>query len=344
MRKARRYTIYSYKRKKTRKKKSKVNFRVAFNLFLLFLAILFLLIISRSYLYNSNNISDSIGLAAGSKFLSLNGDIKHITPSPTQFPVFAGLLPKIGISGTSKSKPKKTLSVPVAEAQTNTESDYCLNVPVLLYHHIQPYAIAEKLGHAQLTVDSEFFDMQMAYLVANKYHTLSADELADALINRHQLPDKSILITIDDGYDDNYAYAFQIMKKYNVTGNFMIPTGLMEKNGYLTWKQIKEMAENPLMHIYNHTLSHAALDGLSKEQAEFEIKEANKQLEDNLGIKVNIFTYPYGYFNDQAIQILKDNGFIAAFSTQDGITQCSSFIYTLHRIRIGSAPMTSYGL
>ncbi|MBI5122828.1 hypothetical protein HZA75_03130 [Candidatus Roizmanbacteria bacterium] len=58
---------------------------------------------------------------------------------------------------------------------TTQQNGYCIYVPMLTYHHIQPEAEAKVQGHAQLTVDSGIFDSQMSYLVANGYHTISSD-------------------------------------------------------------------------------------------------------------------------------------------------------------------------
>lgn len=239
--------------------------------------------------------------------------------------------------------PKPQVIIPAVQANEKTVNDFCLNVPVLFYHHIEPLAIAQQLGHAQLTVDSDYFDKQMAYLSASGYRSLSADELADALINHRGLPAKSILVTFDDGYDDNYNYAFQILKKYDIAGNFMIPTGLIENKGYMTWSQLKEMTGNPLMHIYNHTRSHVSLGGAAKDKIEYEITTANKQLEDSLGKRVSIFTYPYGSYNQLVIDVLRGNGFTAAFSTINGTMQCQSYIFALRRTNIGNAPLSPYG-
>ncbi len=269
---------------------------------------------------------------------------KKTTRFPTRFSQYINLPSASNVTPAVTQKPKVADIIPVARAEENIANDFCLNVPVLFYHHIKPLSIAQQLGHAQLTVDSDLFDKQMAYLSTQGYHFLSADDLADALMNHRNLPEKSILVTIDDGYDDNYVYAFQILKKYNAVGNFMIPAGLIENKGYMTWNQLKEMVGNPLMHIYNHTWSHAFLGGVVKDKIEFEISTANKQLEDNLGKHISIFTYPYGSFNQLVIGILKENGFTAAFSTINGSMQCESYIFALRRINIGNAPLSSYGL
>lgn len=222
-------------------------------------------------------------------------------------------------------------------------SGFCLHVPVVYYHHIQPLDIASKLGHAQLTVDSAIFDQQVSYLVSAGYQTISADDLVHALLTHQQLPGKSIVLTFDDGYDDIYSFAYPILKKYNAVGNLMIPTGLLNNPGYLTWGQLKEMSGNKLIHVYNHTWSHASLGGASKDKIESEVTTASTQLQSNLSITVDVFAYPYGSYSSLAIQILREHNFTAAFTTVPGSWQCDSELMTLPRIRIGNAPMRAYG-
>lgn len=221
---------------------------------------------------------------------------------------------------------------------------YCIRVPVLMYHHIEPMAQAKNKRHTSLTVDSGEFDKQMSYLVSSGYTTITADQLAAALINHGVLPAKSIVITMDDGYSDIFNYAFPILKKYNLKANLMIATGLVENPGYLTWGQLREMVGSSLVTAYDHTWSHNSLPADSREKAQNEILTAKKQLEQNLGKTVDIFAYPYGSQNARVINLLREDGFVAAFSTIRGVTQCSSYIMSLHRTRIGNAPLSSYGI
>lgn len=339
--KNKRHVIYVYKKSKSGRKKSVKHNNISFNFILLALSGLLFLSIPGYYFlgfqeevsYGSLFMAKKIGiLSAQSKKTSL----------PSGFTLGTSLPPLKKITPTVSPEKNVNPIIPIAQAQ-NIPNDFCLNVPVLLYHHIQPFAIAKELGQAQLTVDSDYFDKHMAYLAANGYYSISADELADALIQHRNLPAKSILVTFDDGYEDNYTYAFQTLKKYNIVGNYMIPTGLIENKGYMSWSQIKEIADTPLMHIYNHTWSHAFLGTEAKDKIEFEIVTANKQLENNLGNKVRIFTYPYGSFNQLMVSVLREQGFSAAFSTINGTLQCESYIFALRRTHIGNAPLSSYG-
>lgn len=223
-------------------------------------------------------------------------------------------------------------------------ADFCLNVPILLYHHIQPYALAQKEGQLNLSVDDKVFETQMAHLASSGYQTISIDELVQALLTSQNLPPKSIAITADDGYEDIYTYAFPIIRKYNLKMNLMIPTGLMDNTGYLRWSQLKEMIDGGLVFVYNHTWSHASLAQMPEEKIRFEISTAKKQLEDQLGKTVNIFAYPYGSTTPQVEKVLRDEKNIAALSTSHGFTQCRSFIMNLHRNHVGSKPLAAYGL
>lgn len=228
--------------------------------------------------------------------------------------------------------------------RSDNKNDFCLNVPVLLYHHIEPMDKAIKNGYSQLTVDSTVFEEQVEYLIDKGYRTISADELINALINSQSLSGRPVVITIDDGYNDNYEYAYQIAKNYRIVLNLMIPTGLIGTNGYLTWNNLKEMKNSGLIFLYNHTLSHFALPLGDAKTAETEILAAQIQLKKNLGINPRIFTYPYGSSNERDINILKRNGFLGAFSTQHSFTQCKEKIFNLKRNHIGNAPLSYYGL
>ena len=257
------------------------------------------------------------------------------TPSPTPFLPLA----------VNQITPPVTgeISTEAAQIAPTDVSDYCMDMPIILYHHIQPLQIAQQLGHEPLTVDSDIFDSQMKYLVDNGYHTISAQDLVDALQTHTKLPDKSIMVTIDDGYDDAYTYGFMIAKKYKIIMNFMIPTGLINQPGYMNWDHLKEMAQSPYVRIYNHTTTHAALGLISQDDIVKEVTTANEDLQNKLGIKNSIIVYPYGNYSDLAIQTLKDLHYTAAFSTDSAREQCLSNIMKLPRLHIGNAPLTEYG-
>lgn len=246
---------------------------------------------------------------------------------------------------TPTMTPKETMPA-------TTSADFCLNVPVLMYHHVQPMPIAAPRGQSSLTVDTSVFDQQMHYLITHGYKTISAEELVLAIRNHIYIPPTDIVVTLDDGYADNYTDAFAVAKKYNVILNMMIPTGLLNThpintdNYYLSWQQLKEMVDSGLVNAYDHSWSHYPMGTGDIIKNQFEILTPKQQLEQNLGKPVDIFTYPYGSGEDMpwVMDLLQKDGFIGAFSTIDGTKQCESYIMSLHRTRVGSAYFPDFGI
>ena len=307
------------KRKKSKKPKFLVNKNRLFLLFFLFFCFLIIVFLGNTQVSKllSNATSknrDTVVL----KSLSL----PTVTSSPTATP-----------SSTPTQIPTPT-----------PYSGFCLQVPVLMYHHVQPSAMAIEKNQSGLTVDSGIFDQQMGYLVSNGYTSISGLALIEALRSHTQLSAKSVVITLDDGYRDAYEYAYQILQKYHLTANIAIPTGLMEGPDYLTWGQIQEMSRSGLIYFMDHTWSHSSLGNADINKIKYEVETAKQQLEQKTGQGINIFVYPYGSFGNNVINVLQQDGFVGAFSTIQGLVQCDTFIMDLHRTRIGNASLSYYGL
>ena len=213
-----------------------------------------------------------------------------------------------------------------------------------MYHHIQPMDEAKQKNQGGLSVDPNVFDHQMAYLTSSGYTTLFANELVNALKNKSALPSKSIVVTFDDGYKDNHAYALPVIRKYGVKVNLMLTTGLVEGADYLTWDQVSDMKNSGFYYFIDHTWSHFNVGSGTEEKIRYEIETAKKQIEAKTGQIVDIFAYPYGLGGPVARKVLQENGFTGAFSTIPGFYQCDSFIFALHRTRIGNSSLSAYGL
>lgn len=305
-------------KKSAKRKTGKHALKLNYPLWLTILFAAVLIVIFGVVFTNANKIEQAQKLAGNSYHAKLMSHTYHpkaivypsVTPSPTPVPL----------------------------------SGFCLRVPVLMYHHIQPENIAKGLGQTALSVDNGIFDQQMQYLVSNGYTTFFANELANALITHTALPAKSVVITLDDGYADSFTYALPILQKYNLKANMMLSTGLMENQDMLSWDQVKGLKSSGLIYFTNHTWSHYAISRGSQDKIETEIDTAKAQIQQYTGQVTNMFTYPYGAFNANAIQTLQKKGYIGAFSEIPGQYQCDNFLMTLHRTRIGNSPLSYYGI
>ena len=200
-------------------------------------------------------------------------------------------------------------------------------VVVLNYHKIDNMNIS-------LSVLPKDFDAQMAYLKENGYHTITPDELYQSLNGDLELPENPVLITFDDGYEDNYKYAYPILKKYDFKATIFVVTSFLGVyNNYLTWDQAKELEENGIS-IESHTVTHKSMTELSDDQLRAELVNSKKAIEDRLGKKVDYIAYPTGTYNLHIAELVREAGYKAAFTIKYGNVDKASNIYALERVPV----------
>ncbi len=205
-----------------------------------------------------------------------------------------------------------------------------------MYHHVGALPPDADAVRKSLTVSQENFEAQIKFLADQGYTTLRIADLVLALQSGAPLPDKAIILTFDDGYEDNYTNVFPTLKDFGFTGTFFIigaPTDYGSP-GYLRWEQVLEMYQNG-MEIGSHSLTHRYNLGTTRPSTqEVEIKSAHKLLADHLPDWTPIFSYPSGSYNQYSLDLLQSLGYIAAVSTRQGTLQSSAQPFELRRIRI----------
>lgn len=208
-------------------------------------------------------------------------------------------------------------------------------VPVLNYHQVEP-----KDGNP-LTLWPEQFEAQMAYLKEEGYTPVTIDEMMDACETGAPLPKKPVVITFDDGYDDNYIYAYPILKKYGFKATvFLIYDFTDTYPGYLTWQQIAEMKESGLIRFESHTMTHANLSKLtSADELRHEITDSQRLLSEKVGNEMRYIAYPGGAVNPQIEEITRSSGYRGGFTVHYGLSTPAKGPYQMDRIPIFGANM-----
>ena len=202
-------------------------------------------------------------------------------------------------------------------------------IPIMMYHNV---AFTDE--YRANTVSPQHFGQQMAYLKDHGFRVLSFEELVQLTKTGQTLPRKSVVITFDDGYADNYEYAYGILRKYGYPAIIFVPTDLMNAEGYLTWEQLKEMAGNGIA-IGSHTRRHTYLPDLSPAEQRDEIFGSKQIIEQNLGVPADYFSYPVGGFSAAIKQLLKEAGYQGAVATNRGYDRLNKDVFELKRIRFG---------
>lgn len=197
---------------------------------------------------------------------------------------------------------------------------------VLEYHRVHD-------DNSIYSISPNLFDRQMQYLAENGYTAISLEQLEDGLANKSPLPSKSVLITFDDGYEDNYSSALPILEKYGMRSVAFIIIDKVGQPNYLTWDEVKDMQVRNT-EIESHTLSHRSLIGLNPDEQKNEIETSKTILEQHVGRPVTYFSYPYGDFDASMFSLLQRAGYHGAFSGINGINFPGQNTFTLKRIDV----------
>lgn len=201
-----------------------------------------------------------------------------------------------------------------------------IKLPILMYHNIND---EYKSHNTNVEMSSQDFKDQMLALKENGYTAILFKDYINYLKFGTELPEKPILITFDDGYLNNYTIAFPILKELGMKATIFVVTGRMGVDGmvtypHFTWEQARTMYESGVIDIQSHTHYHSELINLSKNDLILELRKSKYLIEKNLGSKVNVLAYPYGYSSDTVRNEARIAGYEVCVEINDKIPKFNS--------------------
>jgi len=213
--------------------------------------------------------------------------------------------------------------------------------PVILMYHSIGEAQAEKKNSLNISLKS--FEQQMEFLRANHYRVIPLLELKNLLKENKKIPPKTVVLTFDDGYENNYTNAFPILKKYNFPATIFVTVNYLEKERmmydrvyrFLTKKMIHEMSDSGLIVIGSHALEHRYLPSISDESELWkEINDSKGILEKILKKPVEAFCYPVGGHTPLLEAMVKKSGYQIAVIIAPEKGERRDNLYALGRIKM----------
>lgn len=188
-----------------------------------------------------------------------------------------------------------------------------VKIPILLYHDFVTTVPENDPDNFSYINTPQSFEENIKVLLENGYTFISFQELSDANNGKIELPEKPILITMDDGYYSNYEYIYPILQKYNVKASIFVVTDKIGKEidgrKYISWEQCIEMQNSGLVEIFSHSKRHVFYDKLPARAIHDDVAESYKIIEEKLGSKnLKVFAYPYGAYTKETVWTLKING------------------------------------
>jgi len=185
-------------------------------------------------------------------------------------------------------------------------------IPVLCYHRIRNILASDGQNMKTYSVSPVHFAQQMKALHDNGYHTILPEQLYEYLAYGRSLPPKPIVITFDDTREEQYRIGVPEMNKYGFKGVFFIMTVSINRPGYMTKAQIKDLSNNGHT-IGAHSWDHHPVTKYEGKDWDIQLLKPKKLLETITGKSIDYFAYPSGEWNSQAIAKLKKNGYQLAF-------------------------------
>ncbi len=235
----------------------------------------------------------------------------------------------------------------------DTPTDAAVTVPIVMYHGL----IEDPQRQNRYMIDPAYFEQDLQYLTDNGYHTIVIQDLLDYFDKGTPLPDRPIMLTFDDGYYNNYLYAYPLLQRYHCRA-VLSPIGseavkaveeIRRHANYsqCTWAELAEMAASGCIELQNHTYALHRLEegrrGAGRKSGESDedyirllqddLQQFNAVMQEATGQVPLCFTCPFGEKNDTMLSVIREMGFRAMMDCEEKPNVLTSVedLYHLHR-------------
>ena len=217
------------------------------------------------------------------------------------------------------------------------------SVVFLMYH-----AVVEDVQslEASYTIRPEHFEAQMRYLAESGYETRTVTEVIAAWERGQRIPDKTAVITFDDGFSCLHDTALPIMRRYGMRATVYVISGYLDRMArydtslgirarpMLARSQVRELADEGI-EIGSHSVNHFELHTLNPRGLQYELLRSRCELEDLTARPVTSFAFPRGRFDSAVYAAVRQSGYTSACTTIPGKNSAESDRFSLRRAQIG---------
>ena len=217
-------------------------------------------------------------------------------------------------------------------------------IPILLYHSVSDMPTGD---FGPFTVSRKQFAAHLDRLLALEFSTLTIGQLLTRVRAHLPLPERTAVITVDDGFADFEANAWPELQERGMTATLYVTAGVI--GGRASWLAPLHADQLPMLgrgqlvelaaqgcEIGAHSMSHAQLDCLPRHRAAQEIGQCKDILEHALGQSVHSFAYPHGYHDHDVRQMVVDSGYSSASAVKDELSHVDDDQFALARITVKS--------
>lgn len=197
---------------------------------------------------------------------------------------------------------------------------------ILMYHRFG------EDNYPSTNVRLDQFDEHLEILAGGDYTVMPLDDIVESLQAGIPLPDRTVAITIDDAYLSVYEEAFPRLKARDFHATLFVATRPVDRNlrSYMSWDQLREW-QAAGFGIGSQTQTHPHMHRISIEANQEELGVSNERFIAELGMRPTLFAYPYGEYNLEVVELVKQSGFDAAFGQNSGVAHGYNGFFELPR-------------
>jgi len=207
-------------------------------------------------------------------------------------------------------------------------------IPILMYHGINDKSNRYSFSKIDsvYSITEELFEEQMSFISNNNFTVLSIHDLISLKEKNKDIPDKSLVITFDDGHESNYTVGYPILKKFKFPADIFITTNYIDKKNYLKKHQIIAM-HNERFSIHSHMVDHKYFPNLPYEEKNYQLSKSKEILENIIKGEVNYVSLPGGRLDNSLTKMLEKNGYKGACTSIPGYNKVFNS-YLIQRIPV----------
>jgi peptidoglycan/xylan/chitin deacetylase (PgdA/CDA1 family) len=218
--------------------------------------------------------------------------------------------------------------------------DTAQSLPCFAYHRFGDNR------YPSTNIPLDVFEAQLRYLSENDYSVLTLGQALDRLRSGQGVPGKSVVLTVDDGYDSFLSGAMPLLREYGFPATLFVQTENVGDPGFLGWEELRRLRAEGI-EIGNHSASHAHFLNMGQdkrlERFREDVQQAQRDFASELGKAPDLFSYPYGEYTPGMQNVLHEMGFIAATAQKSGVVHAEGDSYALPRFPMGGPYATLDG-
>lgn len=206
-----------------------------------------------------------------------------------------------------------------------------MRVVALTFHDVEKKENGHGKADAFYSIRSDDLEALLSQLRRQGFQAVSSREFRAWQRGKASLPQRTVVLTFDDGYVSHFEQVTPLLLRYRFTGTFFIPVARLGQPGYMNWEQLRKLVFLG-MEIGSHGMTHTPLTSLPRQRLEEELISSKRLLEEKLGIPIRTIAAPGGFWNAAVADVAKQAGYEAVWVSTIGTNGLQTNPLGLRRI------------